>query len=235
MNILIVGGSGGIGQALIKHFLAYKPSATIFATYHSHKPHLRDAALHWFQVDATSEQEIRFLSETTPNLDILINAAGILCIQNKKPEKSVNEFQTTFFEQNILSNTLPTILLAKYFQRQLKSRNYSYFVSLSARIGSIEDNSSGGWISYRCSKAALNMAIKTISIEWQYKVPNCCVLSFHPGTTDSELSKPFQKNIPPQKLFSPQFVAQSLTHLLDSKTSSDSGKFFSYDGTEIPW
>ncbi len=235
MNILIVGGSGGIGQALVKHFLSDKPEATIFATYRSHKPHQHDARLHWFRIDAACEQEIRALADNIPKLDILINAAGVLSVPHKKPEKSVNEFQAPFFEQNILSNTLPTILLAKYFQKKLTSRNDTYFVSLSARIGSIEDNRSGGWISYRCSKAALNMAIKTISIEWKYKVPGCCVISFHPGTTDSELSKPFQKNIAPEKLFSPEFVAQSLSHLLDSKTSSDSGKFFSYDGAEIPW
>jgi len=235
LNILILGGSGGIGLALIKCILATNPSAKIFATYRRRKPHLIDARIYWFCVDVTLELDIEFLAEKMPVLDVIINAVGILHNDNHKPEKSITAFDPVFFENNINSNTLPTLLLAKYFHKHLKSKSCSFFVSISARIGSIEDNKIGGWISYRCSKAALNMAIKTISIEWKYKLPNCCVFCFHPGTTDTELSRPFQKNVPPEKLFSTDFVAQSLMKLLDNKTPSDSGKFFSYDGTEIPW
>ncbi|MFA0569304.1 SDR family NAD(P)-dependent oxidoreductase [Vibrio kagoshimensis] len=235
MKILVVGGSGGIGQALIKQVLASKPNSQIYATYHSSEPQITNDNIKWFRVDASSESDILELANQITDLDLLINAIGSLHTANKKPEKSVSEFNPEFFHHNLDANVVPTILLSKYFIKHLKSKRNTFFVSLSARIGSIEDNNIGGWISYRCSKAALNMAIKTISIEWKYKSQHCCVLSFHPGTTDTELSKPFQRNVKPGKLFSAEYVARQLLELLDDKDASDTGKFFSFNGEEIPW
>lgn len=235
MNILIIGGSGGIGTALIDLFITSYPEAFIYATYQTTPPSIKNPQVSWFKIDISSEQEIISLANHISNLDILINAAGALHQPNHKPEKSVNAFSPDFFQHNLNTNVFPTIYLAKHFSKHLKSKNNAYFISISARIGSIEDNRIGGWISYRCSKAALNMAIKTVSIEWKYKLPNCCVFAFHPGTTDTNLSKPFQKSIPPQKIFTPHYVASCLLEILNSTTSEDSGKFFSYDGTEIPW
>lgn len=235
LKILIIGGSGGIGAALVKRYLASKSDAIIYATYRTHQPTTENIRVNWFKLDAASEQEVRSLAESIPSLDVLINAAGILHLASRKPEKSVNEFSSDFFNHNIHSNVVPTINLAKYFANHLKSKQSTYFIAISARIGSIEDNKIGGWISYRCSKAALNMAIKTISIEWKHKASNCCVLAFHPGTTDTQLSKPFQKNVPSTKLFTPDYVAQCLLELLDTVERTDTGRFFSFDGTEIPW
>ncbi|MDX1302783.1 SDR family NAD(P)-dependent oxidoreductase [Photobacterium sp.] len=235
MKILIIGGSGGIGSALVKLLLTSKPEATIYATYRTHKPSIENIRVHWFKIDASSEQDIRSLASNISSLNILINAAGTLHLPNHKPEKSVNEFSPDFFNHNLHSNVLPSIYLAKHFSNYLKSNKNTYFISISARIGSIEDNKIGGWISYRSSKAALNMALKTISIEWKYKLPNCCVLAFHPGTTDTNLSKPFQRNVPSNKLFTPDYVAHCLLDRLETAVPTDSGKFFSYDGTEIPW
>jgi len=106
---------------------------------------------------------------------------------------------------------------------------------ISAKVGSIQDNRLGGWYSYRASKAALNMAIKTISLEWQYKVPNCCVAALHPGTTDTQLSAPFQANVAIKKLFSADQTAALLIDVIDNLNSKNSGRFWNWDGKEIPW
>jgi len=106
---------------------------------------------------------------------------------------------------------------------------------VSAKVGSIEDNRLGGWYSYRCSKAALNMAIKNISIEWRRRSPNVCVTSLHPGTTDTRLSAPFQRNVPDGKLFSCDHTAQCLVDVVSRLQLSDSGKFLAYNGEELPW
>ncbi|WP_125781202.1 SDR family NAD(P)-dependent oxidoreductase [Pseudoalteromonas rubra] len=235
MIILIVGGSGGIGQALIKRFASEQPKAQIYATYRTTKPNIELDHVHWVQIDASREDDVRALAKQLPNVDMLINATGLLHTPDKLPEKSIQEFDPDFFNENLKANTLPTLLLAKHFAKALKAKQTTYFVALSARIGSISDNQLGGWISYRSAKAALNMALKTISIEWRYKLPNCCVLAFHPGTTDTALSVPFQKNVPPGKLFTANFVAQSLIDLIQSKQASDSGGFYSYDGSAITW
>ena len=235
MKILIIGGSGGIGSALIKYILSLKNEFTVFATYRSCLPKLSHDRLSWFQLDASKESDVKGLSEQLNEVDIIINTIGFLHDKEGLPEKSIKQFNADFLLQNIQSNTIPTLNIAKYFSKQMHSSKKGFLICFSAKIGSIEDNKLGGWISYRCSKAALNMAIKTVSIEWQYKNPNCCVIAFHPGTTDTQLSKPFQKHVPAGKLFTPEYVAKSLMSLFETLTADDTGKFFSYDGSEIPW
>jgi len=233
--VLVVGASGGIGLAIVRRLLSLAHDVSIYATYQSTRPDLTDPRLEWHQGNAAIDAEMALLADSIPKLDLLINAAGFLHDGVSLPEKSVTNFDPDFFNKNLNSNTLPTLLLAKYFSSHLKAKKTTYFVSLSARVGSIEDNKLGGWISYRCSKAALNMAIKTISIEWKFKLPNCCVFAFHPGTTDTELSKPFQKNIPPEQLVSADDVSKHLFNIINRVRPSDTGKFYSFSGEEIPW
>lgn len=235
MKILVVAGSGGIGLALIKQLLLTYSDAEILATFNSTQPNFEHHQLTWQSLNLSSELQIQQLAQQCPRLDLLINAAGILHDTEHLPEKSITEFDSSFFLKNIHINCQSTILLAKYFAAALKQSHMSYFVALSARIGSISDNHLGGWISYRASKAALNMAIKTISIEWRRGLPQCCLFVFHPGTTDTDLSKPFQRNIPQNQLQSVEFTANALIEKIKSVRITDSGKFFSYDGQEIAW
>lgn len=79
------------------------------------------------------------------------------------------------------------------------------------------------------------MGIKTLSIEWRRSLPNMAVAALHPGTTDTELSRPFQRNVPPDQLFTPDYSASKMLQILDSLTAADSGKFWSFDGTILPW
>ncbi|WP_299494523.1 SDR family oxidoreductase [uncultured Shewanella sp.] len=235
MNILILGGSGGIGTGLIKHALTLPHLTTVYATFHTQPPSFNYPRLQWIQVDITQEENIAALAERIPSLTLLINTIGMLHTKERFPEKCLKSFNSEFFKQNIQLNTLPSILLAKYFSTHLRSTQQTFFITLSAKIGSIEDNHLGGWISYRASKAALNMALKTISIEWRHQLPHCTVIAFHPGTTNTALSEPFQQNVPSKKLFSPDYVAQCLMGLINHISPKDSGSFFSYDGQKIPW
>ena len=83
------------------------------------------------------------------------------------------------------------------------------------------------------SKSSLNMFTKTLSIE--SKRYNTIVLSLHPGTTDTDLSKPFQKNINSNKLFTTEYSVSSMLKVINDATIDSSGKFFAYDGTEIEY
>ncbi|MRI35085.1 short chain dehydrogenase [Endozoicomonas sp. OPT23] len=235
MNILIIGGSGGIGLAIIQQSLSSYPQATITATYHSQCPEFKHSQLKWLKLDVTSEKDIIELSKHFDSLNMLINAVGFLHSSHHSPEKALSQFDADFFQTNISLNTLPSILLAKHFMAALRSESVTYFVTLSARIGSISDNQMGGWLSYRTSKAALNMAMKTVSIEWKQKLPNCCIVLFHPGTTDTGLSKPFQRNLPAGQLQSPEFTAKSLVEVIRKLRTEDSGRLLDYDGNNISW
>ena len=235
MKVLIVGGSGGIGKAMVKLIQESYPDATVHATYRHHLPQDRQNNIQWHALDVTNEAEIKQLSEQLTELDWIINCVGILHTQDKGPEKSLQSLDIDFFQHNLTLNTLPSVMLAKHFCHALKQSSSARFAVISARVGSITDNRLGGWYSYRASKAALNMFLKTLSIEWQRTMKHGVVLSLHPGTTDTPLSQPFQQSVPKDKLFTPEYVANSLLPIIANATPAQTGRFFAYDGTELPW
>ena len=130
---------------------------------------------------------------------------------------------------------MPTLLLAKYLHGSFRHGRPSVFATVSAKVGSIEDNRLGGWYSYRASKAALNMCLKTLAIEWARTLPNVAVTALHPGTTDTALSRPFQRHVPPQHLFSPSQSVDYLLEVLDGLIPAQSGRFLAFDGEVLPW
>ena len=116
----------------------------------------------------------------------------------------------------------------------LRQDNKAVFAALSARVGSISDNRLGGWYSYRASKAALNMLIKTAAIEQARKYKNKIVIGLHPGTVDTALSKPFQGNVPGGKLFSPQQSATYLLNVVNDVTVDNTGQLLDWNGKVVP-
>jgi NAD(P)-dependent dehydrogenase (short-subunit alcohol dehydrogenase family) len=235
MNIVIVGAAGGIGQALAELIADRNADCQIVATYHETAPLLQRPNITWHQVDVTQEADIQRLAAACSKADWLINAAGLLHTAEQGPDKSIRQASTAFFLQNMTTNCLPTLLLAKYFQPLLRHSEASVFATVSARVGSIAENELGGWYSYRTSKAALNMVLKNLSIEWRRTMPRCSVAALHPGTTDTPLSAPFQRNVSADQLFSPAQTAAYLLAVIDQLTPQVSGKFWSWDGELLPW
>ena len=192
------------------------------------------------RVDLCSEESISAYAAKFKEVHWLINAAGMLHRGSKMPEKTVRQIDPEFFMQNVQLNALATLLIAKHFRVALGYASEiagvtKLFATVSARVGSIEDNRLGGWYSYRCSKAALNMAVKNLSIEWRRTLPSVSVAALHPGTTQTNLSAPYQRNVPDGKLFSGERTAGYLIDRLSQLTPEDSGKFLTYDGEVLPW
>jgi NAD(P)-dependent dehydrogenase (short-subunit alcohol dehydrogenase family) len=111
----------------------------------------------------------------------------------------------------------------------------SVFAVLSARVGSIQDNRSGGWHSYRASKAALNMLVRNFAIEFARRNPHGIVAAIHPGTVDTELSRPFQRNVPQDRLFKPKQSAAHILSTLEGLSPADSGSLIAWDRATIPF
>ncbi len=234
MQAIVVGGSGGIGTAFIKH-LHEHTDYDIVTTYNHHQPDAKLSGVSYQQLDITDERSIESFCESVDEVGFYINAAGFLHSEEFSPEKSTRHINKYYFIESMMVNALPTLLFARFLASKFRHKQPAVFATVSARVGSIEENYLGGWYSYRASKAALNQVMKTLSIEWQRGLPNVCVAALHPGTTDTALSQPFQKNVPQGQLFS---ADQSVTYMMEVIANLKpelTGRFWSFDNTELPW
>ncbi len=234
-QINVIGASGGIGQAMVAAVLDRYPGARIAATHHRSEVPFEHERVDWQRLDLRDPGAIEAWSSDFERVDWMLNCAGYLHGEAGGPEKNIRSLEAEFLLENIRVNTLPTLLLARHFAAALKKSSAPVLATVSARVGSIEDNRLGGWYSYRISKAALNMALKTLSIEWKHSHPRGCVAALHPGTNDTRLSKPFQARVSAQNLFDPDYSATRFVNLLTQLDSSQSGNFWAWDGTRLPW
>ncbi len=166
-------------------------------------------------------------------LDLIIVATGLLHRDDLQPEKTLRDIDGANMLDVLQVNTVAPALVAKHFLPLMRRSGKTVFAALSARVGSIDDNRLGGWISYRASKAALNMVTKTLAIEHARRCPDGIVVSLHPGTVATALSEPFRTRVPPAKLFEPDVSAAHLLRVIDGLTHADTGGFFAWDGSRI--
>ncbi|MDC0228024.1 SDR family NAD(P)-dependent oxidoreductase [Alphaproteobacteria bacterium] len=229
MNIAVFGSSGAIGEALCIKFSQSNNVNKMFA-FSRNGDQLNNKTIISKQVDYLNEDSLFNTAQSLQcHLDIIIVAIGAL----KHPEKSIRDLSSAKFIDMFTANTIPTALIAKYFLPHLYRDRITKFASISARVGSIEDNHLGGWYSYRASKSALNMILKGLSIEQGRLNPDSIIFGLHPGTVDSKLSKPFQKK--DKEYFTPEFSAEKLINVIDTKTIIDNGKIFDWDNKIIPY
>ena len=180
-------------------------------------------------------------------VDMLLNVAGLLgdAKTTPGPERSIAKIERDWLEKTFSVNLFGPVMLSKELvplmaqnrrgknESSLPSRSNSIIVNLSARVGSISDNNLGGWYSYRMSKAALNQATRTMALELKRQSVWCIAL--HPGTTDTDLSKPFQKNVADGRLFPVDFTVESLLRVINSMEEEHSGGLFDWAGKAIPF
>ncbi|MGM8882459.1 SDR family oxidoreductase [Psychrobacter sp. 2Y5] len=247
---LIIGGTGGIGKAMVEQLVAkaakntVKTGIQVFATYHNSVPEIEVDKLHWLKMDicdeASIKQSIEAIKEHSSHIDWVINCVGLLHTEHNQPEKALRQMETEFFLKNMQVNALASMLIAKHIKPLLKNAsrsgdNPAIFATISARVGSISDNALGGWYSYRMSKAALNMGMKNLSIEWARSLKEVCVVVMQPGTVNTQLSAPFQTNVAKGHLFSPAYSAESLLEVLANMSSDQTGSFVDWAGESISW
>jgi len=234
-NIVIIGSAGALGNALTTQVSLSNPDAVVHAFSRKESlAKIKNISTH--VIDYGSEISIEsaalLASEDGP-IDLLIIATGILHDGEFTPEKSLKELSAEKLQYFFTANTILPAIVAKHFTPHLNKTEQSIFAVLSARAGSISDNGMGGWYSYRASKAALNMIIKNVSIEVGRRNKKAIIVGLHPGTVDSNLSKPFKKNVPEGQLFTPDYSALKLLDVLFDLMPKDSGNFFAWDGEEI--
>ena len=233
MEIIVAGANGGIGQAIVNELVVRGHRVHTI----SRADHIESANGCHLTTDLSQKSSVDQIKDWITEEEIqpagVICCSGILHNENKGPEKSLNQIDQQWLVQNIDLNVMPSIHLAQGIARLINRRHAIRWLSLSAMVGSISDNALGGWYSYRMSKAALNMFIKNLSIEWSRKSPDTIVVAVHPGTTDTDLSKPFQATITNGKLYSAELSADRICDICENLSLADNGQLLHWDHSVI--
>lgn len=228
-SAIVIGASGGIGSA----FKAALVEEGAFQTVHGFARSW-EGARHLDLLDEASIVAAATHAANGPAPTLVIVATGLLHREGRGPEKALRDLDPAWLAEVYAVNAIGPALVAKHFLPIMCKEKRGAFVALSARVGSISDNQLGGWHGYRASKAALNMVIRNLAIEERRNSRNI-VAALHPGTVDTALSRPFQGNVQPGRLFDPERAALQLLDVIEGLKLSDSGKLFDYDGNEIPF
>ena len=247
-NTFITGASRGIGLALVRTLLTEPGTSYLFAASRQATSDeilaglASDSAGRLIQLDLDVTDELSVANAAAvagaqvTHLDLVINCAGLLHGDaGLRPEKRLADVCPSSFQRSVAVNALGPLLVAKYVQRLLARDTRCVFASLSARVGSISDNRLGGWYAYRASKAAQNMITRNLSIELRRRSRSVICVALHPGTVDTELSRPFQRNVAQENLFTPDGAARQLLRVIAELDLEDNGRFLAWDGQPIPW
>lgn len=248
MNALIVGASRGIGLALTQSLATNVAVAKVFAASRSAcaSEHLSNATasngarIIPVDLDVTREASIAdavsLMRRYVARLDLIVYCAGLLHDGDTlQPEKRLADVSADNLIASFNVNAIGPLLIAKHCQSLLDARARAVFANLSARVGSIEDNRSGGWYAYRTAKAAQNMATRNLAIELRRRARGIICVAIHPGTVDTQLSRPFQRNVPEGRLFTTARAASQILEVISQLEPEDNGTFVAWDGQPVPW
>jgi len=156
-------------------------------------------------------------------IDVLINNAGVY---GDDKDHGFGQLDYDIWSKTLLINTLAPVKMAEAFLANLKSGQKKLLVSVSSLMGSVTDNTSGGSILYRSSKAGLNAAMKSLAI--QLEAQGIGVLIFHPGWVRTDMGGP-------NGLIDADESIQGMRSVIANFTLAQTGNFLKYDGSVMPW
>jgi NAD(P)-dependent dehydrogenase (short-subunit alcohol dehydrogenase family) len=225
-NALVFGASGGIGSAILETLNNVSHFKKVFGFSRSSS----------YKFDLTDEASIKQAADVSSvdgDIRLVIDATGFLHSKDQSPEKTWRQLDTDLLANAFVVNTIGPALIMKHFLPRLPRSGKAVFATLSARVGSIEDNHLGGWYGYRASKAALNQIVRTAAVELRRSAPEAICVAIHPGTVSTPLSAPFSKQ--GLNLQTPLQAANNLLTVIEQLALNDNGGFFDWQGKPIPW
>ncbi|KAG6615085.1 Short chain dehydrogenase [Phytophthora cinnamomi] len=226
-TVLITGSNRGIGLAFTKHYAANGWKVIAAARDPQSATDLKELKLEKVvQIDTSDEESITAAAEQLKgeSIDLLINNAGIGGgggIDKTTKAEMMKQFEV---------NAVGPFLMTRAFLPNLKlavAKNGSAMVGqVSSRMGSIADNGSGGMYGYRASKTALNMVNSSLATD--LKDEKIIALALHPGYVVTRMTGHTGQTTPEDSV-------AGLTKIIAEATPDDSGKFFHFNGSNLPW
>lgn len=218
-TIAIVGSNRGIGLEFVQQLSSDKNNK-VFALCRKGSETLSTLPVTTVEgCDVTDQSSLdRCANQMTESLDWLIHVSGILS------HESLENLDFPSIERQIQVNTLGPLKTIKALLPKVKDGGT--IALLTSRMGSLADNTSGGYYGYRMSKAALNMA--GVSLAQDLKSREITVLLLHPGFVKTEMTN-FNGQIDTET------SVKGMIALLEQKGLEDSGTFWHTDGTKLPW
>ena len=229
---MVIGAAGGLGRALAEALVA-RGEGPVHALSRSADPVPGATA---GRADVSDEAALAAAAAAIRGpVGLVLVTAGLLQGEAARPERRLAELTPAGLAESFAVNAIGPALAAKHFTPLFPRDRRAVFAALSARVGSIGDNRLGGWWGYRSSKAALNMMVRCLAVELARTHPLAVCAALHPGTVDTDLSRPFQRGVPPERLLTPATSAGRLLAVVAALTPERSGGFFAHDGSDIPF
>lgn len=228
---LITGASRGIGLEFCRQYAA-EGWRVLACCRHPEKSDalnklaaLYPGLIEMHALDVEDHEQIEHLAQVlaSESIDLLVNNAGIY------PDSDNRGFGRTDYAEWMRAfriNTMAPLKMAESFARQIAGSKLKTIVTITSMMGSIADNRGGGSYLYRSSKAAVNMVVKSLSID--LKPGGITAVVFHPGWVKTDMGGP-------NALVSAEQSVSGMRRSIGRLTIADSGKFFGYDDQEIPW
>lgn len=244
MTMVIAGVSGAIGEALARRYLNACPDRKLIglcreplrvsADLRQH-PGVRLLTWDAEEVERLDEGALHSALNDSGPLRTVLYTAGLLHDGRMFPEKRLDDLNGAEMVRAYHVNCVGFALLIQALTPWLRGQHFKRVAAISAKVGSISDNRLGGWYTYRASKAALNMLVKTLSVELPRRCGPLACVALHPGTTRSALSQPFQQSLQQLNVHEPDDTADHLFTVLEHLSERDNGRFINWDGRDLPW
>ncbi|MBW4961359.1 SDR family NAD(P)-dependent oxidoreductase [Sulfitobacter sp. CW3] len=219
-QILIIGASGGVGSALATAYAARGDQVTGLSRSVD-------------GLDLTDEESVEaHIGRLDGPFDVVIVASGALEIDGAEPEKTIKSIRQKAMMDQFALNAVGPALVLRHAPDLLPRDGRGVFAVLSARVGSIGDNKIGGWISYRSAKAALNQIIRTGAIELARSHKHSICVALHPGTVKTPFTEKYLARHPAVEASA---AAENIARVIDGLGADDTGEFFDWAGSSVPW
>lgn len=226
-TVLVTGANRGLGFEFARQYASDNWRVLASCRNLVHAKDLQQLAQHFgnitlLQLDVTNPIQLSQISEKYADtcIDLLIHNAGIY------PDEDLDNISVDTLKQTFLTNSIAPLKISGTFLENIAKSHLKTIVALSSKMGSIKESAAGESYGFRASKAALNMIMRTLSLDLKHK--NIKVFTVHPGSVKTDTGGP-------NAAITPEQSVANIRSLILRLTERDSGNFYDHLGNSLEW